>query len=246
MSVELLAPLVVLALIDSTSFGTLLIPLWLMLTPGRLRPSRILVFLATVAAFYLAVGVALMGGALTFLDRLGEGLDHPAARVVQLVVGVALLVLGLTVEPLTKAGKAKRAARRAARRAEQGPGRGERWRARAGSGEGSVRGLVGLALTATTVELGSMLPYLAAIGLLSTSGVTVRGGAVVLAGYCLVMIAPALVLLALRIVLHERVSPALARLEAWLSRNSREALAWVLFILGVYLTGGALQALGIG
>jgi hypothetical protein len=71
-------------------------------------------------------------------------------------------------------------------------------------------------------------------------------GAVVLAGYCLVMLAPALVLLALRVVLHERVSPTLARLEAWLSRNSREALAWVLFLLGVYLTGGALQSLGIG
>lgn len=246
MSVGLGAPLVVLALIDSTSFGTLLIPLWLMLAPGRPRPGRILVFLGTVAAFYLLVGVALLGGALTFLDRLGESLDSPAARVVQLVAGVALLVLGLTVEPLTKAGKAKRAARREARRAERGPGRVERWRARAGSGEGSVRGLVGLALTAATVELGSMLPYLAAIGLLSTSGVSVGEGAAVLTGYCLVMVVPALVLLGLRVALHERVSPALARLEAWLSRNSREALAWVLFLLGLYLTGGAAQALGIG
>ncbi|MCK6208991.1 GAP family protein [Georgenia sp. EYE_87] len=246
MSAELVAPLVVLALIDSTSFGTLLIPLWLLLTPGRLRPGRILVFLATVAVFYLVVGVALLGGALAFLDQVGEGLDSPAARMVQLVVGVVLLVLGLTIEPLTKAGKEKRAARRAARQAERGPGRVERWRARAGSGEGPVRGLVGLALTATTVELGSMLPYLGAIGLLSTSGVSVGAGVVVLAGYCLVMIAPALVLLALRVVLHERVSPSLARLEDWLSRNSREALAWVLFFLGLYLTGGAVQALGIG
>ena len=242
MSAELLAPLLALALIDSTSFGTLLIPLWLMLTPGRLMPGRIMVFLATVGAFYLVVGLALLGGALAVLDDVGGGLDGPAARVVQLVVGVVLLVLGLTVEPLTPAGKAKRAARLA----ERGPGRVERWRARAGTGVGTVRGLVGLALTAATVELGSMLPYLAAIGLLSTSGVSVGEGAVLLAGYCVVMIAPALVLLALRVVMHERVSPALARLEAWLSRNAREALAWVLFVLGLYLTGGAVQALGIG
>lgn len=91
-----------------------------------------------------------------------------------------------------------------------------------------------------------MLPYLGAIGLLSAAGLSVGQGAAVLAGYCLVMIAPALLLLAARVVLHQRVSPALSRLEGWLSRNSREALAWVLFLLGLYLTGGALQALGIG
>ena len=50
MTLALLGPLVVLALVDSTSFGTLLIPIWLMLAPGRLKAGRILVFLATVAA----------------------------------------------------------------------------------------------------------------------------------------------------------------------------------------------------
>src|SRR5690606_13354204 len=48
----LLIPLAVLALIDSTSFGTLLIPLWLLLSPGRPSPHRVLLFLGTVAAFY--------------------------------------------------------------------------------------------------------------------------------------------------------------------------------------------------
>ncbi|MCP9786755.1 hypothetical protein [Cyanobium sp. N5-Cardenillas] len=51
MTIERLAPLVALALIDSTSFGTLLIPLWLMLVPGRPRSGRIVLFLGTVAAF---------------------------------------------------------------------------------------------------------------------------------------------------------------------------------------------------
>jgi hypothetical protein len=61
MNTELLAPLVLLALIDSTSFGTLLIPLWLMLASDRPRPARMLLFLGTVAAFYLLLGIVLPG-----------------------------------------------------------------------------------------------------------------------------------------------------------------------------------------
>jgi hypothetical protein len=32
--------------------------------------------------------------------------------------------------------------------------------------------------------------------------------------------------------------------EAWIAKNSREALAWVLFLVGFYLAGGAWNALG--
>ena len=35
MTTTLAVSLAVLALVDSTSFGTLLIPIWLLLTPGR-------------------------------------------------------------------------------------------------------------------------------------------------------------------------------------------------------------------
>lgn len=39
MTTAFIGVLVVLALVDSTSFGTLLIPIWLLLTPGKLRIS---------------------------------------------------------------------------------------------------------------------------------------------------------------------------------------------------------------
>ncbi len=35
-------------------------------------------------------------------------------------------------------------------------------------------------------------------------------------------------------------TPALARVEAWLSRTSGEAVAWVLFLLGLFLVADAL------
>lgn len=207
---DLLATLVPLALIDSTNFGTLLIPLWLMLTPGRPRPGMILLFLGTVAAFYLLLGMA----------------------------------LGIVMEPWTKAGKERRAARRAERLAGSGPSLHMRMRARATDPSAPVGAMIVLAFTAAVIEAASMIPYLAAIGVLTAAETSQSGRGAVLCGYCLVMIAPALLLLAARILLHDHVAPFLAKLEALLSRNANEALAWVVFLVGLYIAGDGWNALG--
>ena len=243
--------LVVLALIDSTSFGTLLVPVWLLLAPGRLRAGRVLVYLATVAGFYLVVGIVVMLGAGAFLDRFGDALDTRAAGVVQLLLGIALFALSFRFD-------GKRAARRAEQAAAEGrppaPGRLSRWRERAlgieADGAVAVRTrasllpLVGLALGAAAVEVGSMLPYLAAIGLLTTSDVAWPASAGVLAAYCVVMVAPALVLLGGRVVAARAVDPVLRRLDRWLTKNAAEMTGWVLGILGVLLALNAMGRLG--
>lgn len=89
-----------------------------------------------------------------------------------------------------------------------------------------------------------MIPYLAAIGALTASELSLAGRGAVLFGYCLVMIAPALLLLAARLLLHDYVSPILTKLEASLSRNANEAMAWVVFLVGLYLVGEGWNALG--
>ena len=244
MNIELLAPLVLLALIDSTSFGTLLIPLWLMLAPGRPRPGRILLFLGTVAAFYLLLGIALLLGASTLLDTLQETGNSQPLRVAQLVVGIGLMALGVLMEPWTKAGKERRVARRAEKLAYAGPSLQMRMRERATDASAPVGAVIVLALTATVIEAASMIPYLAAIGILTASELSSAGRGAVLFGYCLVMIAPALLLLAARLLLHDHVAPILTKLEALLSRNANEAIAWVIFFVGLYMVGDSLNALG--
>ncbi|WP_324275021.1 GAP family protein [Blastococcus brunescens] len=235
MGIELLVALAGLALVDSTSIGTLLLPLWFMLRPGRVRVGRMVLLLGTVAGFYLVLGIALLLGAGWLLDPLASALESTAGRWVQLLVGVVLVVLGVTIEPWTAAGKE----RKRAARARRGPGRLARMRDRARA-DGPLGAVVALGLVAAALEAASMVPYLAAIALLATSGSGPGASTVVLAGYCLVMVLPALVLLVVRTALDERLTPVLARLEAWLSRNSRETLAWVLFLLGLYVAGGAL------
>lgn len=65
-----------------------------------------------------------------------------------------------------------------------------------------------------------------------------------LAAHRVVMIVPAVTLLGVRLALHARAAPVLARIEAWLSRSSREAVAWALFLLGAWLAVGAADRLG--
>src|SRR5699024_714265 len=59
--------------------------------------------------------------------------------------------------------------------------------------------VMGLALTAVAIEAASMLPYLAGFGIITTQGPGWPGSVLLLVGYCIVMIAPALVLLTLRL-----------------------------------------------
>lgn len=243
MTLSWLGPVTVLALVDGTSIGTLVIPVWLMLAP-RVRAGRLLAYLGVVATAYLVLGVVLLAGGTVLAAPLSSLLGSTPGLILQAVLGAALMVVGLTWEPWTKAGKERRAERQRQRRAVHGPTRMERWRESAARGDMPTRALVLLALTAVVVEAASMLPYLAALGLMGSAGLPWPLLCLVLAGYCIVMVAPALVLLGARLVLHERLAPWLTRLSEWLERNSREALCWVLFLVGLYLLGGAATELG--
>ncbi|MFI5937019.1 GAP family protein [Actinoplanes sp. NPDC051494] len=223
----LFAGLVVLALIDSTSVGTLLIPLWMLIEP-RLRVGRFLLYLGTVTAFYFVVGVVLTLFAGTLREAVG---DLDALSWAELVLGGVLFALSFVFEP-------KRVRRR----------RGDvtlasRWQARLSTAEGSRSAMVGLGLTAAGIEVMSMLPYLAAVGLITAAGLSVVSWLPVLAGYVLVMVLPALVLLGVRTALGTRVEEPLQVLSAWLSRHAEGVLGWVLAIAGFLLVRDAVVKL---
>jgi len=266
--------LAALALVDSTSFGTLLIPIWLLLTPGRVRAARLLAFLGTVAGLYLVVGVVLVAGAGAFLDRAAALGDSVPVAGAQAVLGAALLV-GAFLVPGPKPEEAKVAAPTGAATAASagatapaapgdgaGAGQGDgstaaggragrvrggrvaRWRDRAvGADGGGLGALIGLAVGAVALELATMLPYLAATGIIASADLTVPGRLAVLAAYCVVMVLPALALLGLRVVADERVRPVLERLGAWLERTGAETTAWVVGVVGFLLLRDAVTRL---
>lgn len=84
-----------------------------------------------------------------------------------------------------------------------------------------------------------MLPYLGAVGIITQAQLPAPSVVAVLAAYVLVMTLPALVLLALRLLAHRAIEPALRRLGAWLDRNTDEMLGWILGIVGFFVAADA-------
>lgn len=244
----LLGVLAVLALLDSTSFGTLLIPLWLLMAPGRVRAGRLLGYLGVVAGTYAVVGVVLLAGLSLFGERLISWAEaaraSPVAQVLQLALAAGLMLWSFRLDPMTRAG------REARRRREEARGTAERmsrFRARAVGADGAAGPgpLLALAGTAVVLELPTLVPYLAGIGLVAGQGPGWPDGSPMILFYCAVMIAPALVLLLARMLAHGLIAAPLERLEAWLSRHANATIALILFLAGLYLGLGALRGLGV-
>src|SRR5699024_3681094 len=87
-----LGGLVVLALVDSTSAGTLGIPVWMLARP-RIRVRPVLGYLATIALFYWLLGLVLLLGLEGLTRVAGQLEEHPVVLWGQLVVGLGLLAL---------------------------------------------------------------------------------------------------------------------------------------------------------
>jgi len=196
----------------------------------------VLRYLATIGGFYLLVGLVLLAGAGVVSELGGGGaLSTTPAYVVQAVVGLALIALSFRYD---KGPVLRRRARRGGR-----PSRVERWREAVVGEEATWRATVVVALGAGLVEVASMLPYLAAIGILTTSRVSVQGAALVLAGYVLVMVLPALVLLAVRRVAGTRADRPLEQVRDWLVRHTQGSLGWVIGVVGLLLLLAAVSEL---
>lgn len=238
--------LAVLALIDSTSFGTLLIPVWLLTAPGRLRASRVVIYLGVVAGAYALIGVALLVSLVLFgeqvLSWLSGARESGGVPIIQAALGAGLVWYSLRLDPMTAAGREKKRRREASR---GGKDRVTRFRGRAvGDGtQGGIGPLLGLAVAAVGLEVATLIPYLAGIGLIAAASPGAPSSALMLLFYCMVMITPALVLLGGRVAAHRQLERPLARLEGLLSRHANGTIALILFLIGLFLSFNALEGL---
>lgn len=262
----------VLALLDGLSVGTLLIPVFLLLAPGRVRVGRVLLYLLTIAVFYLAVGILFTLGLVNLVDVAQDFLASTGGQIARLVVGATLLAAALFMGGGSSA-KAKAAPtspgasspasggispssgmlRTAATGTDGLPGTLEpapatrltRWRDRLLAPEASGAAVMAVAVGAGLVEVATMLPYLVAMGMLAEAPLAMPVRFAALAGYCAVMILPAVVLLLLRVVAAPLVERPLARLAAWMERTGRENTAWIMGIVGFLVARGAATELGL-
>ncbi|WGH92584.1 GAP family protein [Auritidibacter ignavus] len=223
-----------LALIDSTSLGTSLIPLWLLLTPGRLSKARIGSYLLTLTLAYFAMGLAVAAGAASLFNAFQSWISSaPDALLVggQTTIGALIITFGLTLLIRNVRGSAQDSGNALFR-----------WRNQAMTA-GSSRGLVRLALLAFGIEFATMVPYVGAIVAMTDAEMSWESIILWVFIYCAVMMAPAGILTVFRLALGHRIDPLLRRLDAWLERHMRTVSGSGLTLLGALIVGIAITNL---
>jgi len=219
-SLALASTLLGLALVDSTSIGTIGVPIFLIM--ARIPLPRIVLYLATITAFYFLVGGALLLGLAPAIDALGDTLESRPAYAVQFLVGAGLFALSFRFDAKRNQGKPRRS-----------------WQPK----DSSPATMVALAVTAGMVEIVSMVPYVAAIGILANSGMPMVSRFGALAVYTLMMTVLALLLLLVSRVGAAWVSPRLDRMGAWVQKSADGVIGWTLGIVGFLLAANAVGPL---
>jgi len=206
------------------------------------------------------VGVLFLFGLVNVVDVAQDFLSSASGQVARLVAGAALLATGI----LMGFGSSKKPAPVASRDlstvaarstvASRGGGtataaptdsRLSRWRDRVLSPHASAGAVMTVAIGAGLIEIATMLPYLVAMGMLAEAPLTMPVRVAALAGYCAVMVLPALLLLLLRVAAAPLVERPLARLAGWMEREGRENTAWILGIIGFLIAQGAAKELSL-
>lgn len=239
MTLAIAGTLLVLALVDSTSFGTLGIPV-VMLVQRSVRVRALLVYLLVLSGFYFVLGLALLAGAEGLSKALSSIASTATFAWIQLAVGVLLFAVSFLFD---KRGTAWRRSRREARGLPPKEGRTAGLKAKILGPNATFGAVASVALIAGLIEAASMVPYLGAIGMLTAADLTVVAKVGVLAVYVVVMALPALLLLALRMGAQRAIAPTLDKISSWIERNQADMLGWVLGIVGVLLAINAYQQL---
>ncbi|GLY17587.1 hypothetical protein Kisp01_46010 [Kineosporia sp. NBRC 101677] len=220
MNPALLGEILPLALLDSVSVSTLLVPVWFLLAPGDLRYRNVFGYLLVLAVGYLALRVGLAAGFSALRRQVANFLDSPVGDLLVTVLGVALLLFAAWYGLL--------------RRPDQvgDEGRLSRWRDAVVGSNAAARRVVVVGVVAVLLEAAMMIPYLIAIDTLDRAETGTVATALLLAVYCLVMVLPAAVLTVGRMTMGGLLAPVLHRINSWIRRNEREDTAWLLAIVG--------------
>lgn len=229
-------PLAGLALVDSLSAGTLVIPIALIFMWRRVRVGLLGTYLATIATAYFGLGVALLLGFDAAVTRLSGVSETDWFRWVTLVLGAGLFIFGVFSPNPKKHTDTQSAG------AEVPEGRASRL---AKSASLSVTGMVGLALGAAVVEAATMLPYLGAMGIIQSMSFGFSGKVALIEGYCIIMILPAILVAVIAGAAGPAIFPRLERAMRRLEYEAKVTLLWIAAIVGGYMAMSSAVRLGL-
>lgn len=212
-----LLSLVGLALLDSLSIGTLVIPLALIVLWRSVRVPALTAYLFTVAAVYFALGVAMLLGFTGLSSYVERVTDAPVFPWITLILGAALAIFGIFGPDPVK------------------PAPGELPKQLNKPIGTSLPKMIILGLGASLTEAATMLPYIAAMGIISDWDTPMAGQVAAIAAYCAVMIVPTVILAAIALVAGPKFFPRLEKAVPRLQYEAKVTLLWIAAIVGVYM-----------
>ena len=199
-------------MVDSINPSAIVVTLYLLSTAGSRALVQVVVYVSTIFITYLLLGVVLVLGIESLLPSLGGVLRGLTGFIVQSLVGLVLLIYGLTAS--TSRQSAPVVARPSA---------------------STYAALVMLGVSVTAMELPTAVPYFAAIALISEAGLPMRAWAPLLGIYNVIFVLPPIALLAGHLVLQERLAEPYAALRQRLEGGARETVSWVAGLVGGWL-----------
>lgn len=220
-----LLSLVGLALLDSLSIGTLVIPLALILMWRNVRVPALATYLLTVAAVYFSLGVAMLLGFTGLSSYVERITDTPVFPWITLILGAILAIYGIFGPDPVK------------------PAPGELPKQLDKPIQTSLTKMILLGLGASLTEAATMLPYIAAMGIISDWDVPMAGQVAAIATYCGIMIAPTVVLATIALMAGQKFFPRLEKAVPRLQYEAKVTLLWIAAIVGIYMVIHSVGAL---
>lgn len=210
MSLEILIPVGVLALLDTLSPTTLGVTVYMLLTERERLTRRLFVYLLTVASFYFTVGVFLMLGLDTILQRFSGFSGNALFSQLMTFIGLGLLIGSFFVPTKPSSNPRKPKSK-------------------------SMSAMVMLGFTTGLLEVGTALPYFAAVGIMTAAKLTPIQWMPILASYNFIMILPPLILIGMHTLFRNWLQGPLEKLRSTIEKNSGSTLSWIMGIAGVII-----------
>ena len=207
-----IAGVLFLALIDSINPSAIVVTLWLLSVAGKQAPVQVVTYVSAIFLTYFLLGALLVAGIGVVLPSFGDVLRRPPGLIVQSLVGLALLVYGLTASE--KPPSSQRVSRPSTR---------------------TYAALVLLGIGVTAMELPTAIPYFAAIALIVEAEFPVRVWAPLLGVYNLIFVLPPIALLVGHLVFERRLAESYAALRQRLESSARGIMLWVAGLVGGWL-----------
>ena len=107
----------------------------------------------------------------------------------------------------------------------------------------SLPKIIILGLGASLTEAATMLPYIAAMGIISDWDTPMAGQVAAIGAYCGIMIAPTVILAMIALVAGQKFFPRLEKAVPRLQYEAKVTLLWVAAIVGIYMVVNSVDAI---